>query len=69
MALYEVAQSAYDGHAMAAYGFRATFLTLANESGLWNPFVIERALAHVDGNKIGDVPSRGVAVGGQRVFR
>jgi len=32
---------------------------LANESGLWNPDAIERALAHVDGNKIRRIYSRG----------
>jgi len=33
---------------MTSHGFRATFSTLANESGLWNPDAIERALAHVE---------------------
>ncbi|WP_375211359.1 tyrosine-type recombinase/integrase [Hyphococcus sp.] len=42
----------YDGDEMTAYGFRATFSTLANESGLWNPDAIERALAHVEGNAV-----------------
>lgn len=37
---------------MTAHGFRATFSTLANESGLWNPDAIERALAHVEGNAV-----------------
>lgn len=31
-----------------AHGCRATFSTLANESGLWHKDAIERALAHVD---------------------
>lgn len=31
-----------------AQGCRATFSTLANESGLWHKDAIERALAHVD---------------------
>ena len=35
---------------MTSHGFRATFSTLANESGLWNPDAIERALAHVEEN-------------------
>lgn len=35
---------------MTSHGFRATFSTLANESGLWNPDAIERALAHVEKN-------------------
>ena len=37
---------------VTAHGFRATFSTLANESGKWNPDAIERALAHVDGNEV-----------------
>eukprot|EP01037_Dinobryon_pediforme_P015299 gene15299-15441_t len=35
-----------------AHGFRATFSTLANESGLWNPDAIERALAHTENNEV-----------------
>ena len=42
----------YNGDEMTAHGFRATFSTLANESGLWNPDAIERALAHVEGNAV-----------------
>ncbi|RBW42866.1 hypothetical protein DS901_11490 [Loktanella sp. D2R18] len=38
----------YSGDEMTAHGFRASFSTLANESGLWNPDAIERALAHVE---------------------
>ena len=49
----------YDGDEMTAHGFRATFSTLANESGLWNLDAIERALAHVDGNKIRRIYARG----------
>ncbi|MEL7029548.1 MAG: integrase arm-type DNA-binding domain-containing protein, partial [Pseudomonadota bacterium] len=37
----------YSKTEMTAHGFRATFSTVANESGLWRPDVIERALAHV----------------------
>lgn len=37
---------------VTAHGFRATFSTLANESGKWNPDAIERALAHVDANEV-----------------
>lgn len=44
---------------MTSHGFRATFATLANESGLWHPDAIERALAHVDGNAIRKVYARG----------
>lgn len=42
----------YSGDEMTAHGFRASFSTLANESGLWNPDAIERALAHVEKNEV-----------------
>lgn len=42
----------YSGEEMTAHGFRASFSTLANESGLWNPDAIERALAHVEKNEV-----------------
>lgn len=42
----------YTGDEVTAHGFRATFSTLANESGLWNPDAIERALAHAEGNAV-----------------
>ncbi len=38
----------YGKDEMTAHGFRAMFSTLANESGLWHPDAIERALAHVE---------------------
>lgn len=44
---------------MTSHGFRATFSTLANESGLWNPDAIERALAHVEGNAVRRAYARG----------
>lgn len=44
---------------MTSHGFRATFATIANESGLWNPDAIERALAHEDKNAIRRVYARG----------
>lgn len=44
---------------MTAHGFRATFSTLANESGLWNPDAIERALAHVEANQVRRAYARG----------
>lgn len=47
------------GGKMTAHGFRATFSTLANESGLWNPDAIERALAHEDGNAVRKAYARG----------
>lgn len=37
---------------MTAHGFRATFSSLANESGKWNPDAIERALAHLEVNEV-----------------
>lgn len=37
---------------MTAHGFRSTASTLLNESGLWSPDAIERALAHQDSNAI-----------------
>ena len=49
----------YSGEEMTAHGFRASFSTLANESGLWNPDAIERALAHGDSNAIRGVYNRG----------
>ncbi|WP_425045252.1 tyrosine-type recombinase/integrase [Primorskyibacter sp. S87] len=44
---------------MTAHGFRATFSTFANESGLWNPDAIERALAHIEGNDVRRAYARG----------
>ncbi len=37
---------------VTSHGFRATFSTLANESGKWNPDAIERALAHVESSNV-----------------
>jgi integrase len=42
----------YKKHELSAHGFRATFSTFANESGLWNADAIERALAHVEANDV-----------------
>ena len=42
----------FSAEEMTSHGFRATFSTLANESGLWNPDAIERALAHIEGNQV-----------------
>lgn len=44
---------------MTAHGFRASFSTIANESGLWNPDAIERALAHVEKNGVRRAYARG----------
>jgi integrase len=37
---------------MSAHGFRSSFSTLANESGLWAYDAIERALAHQDASEV-----------------
>lgn len=50
----------YTGDEMTAHGFRATFSTLANESGLWHPDAIERQLAHVEGNAVRRAYARGL---------
>lgn len=49
----------YASNEMTAHGFRATFSTLANESGLWNPDAIERALAHIESNEVRRAYARG----------
>lgn len=49
----------YSGDEMTAHGFRASFSTVANESGLWNPDAIERALAHVEKNEVRRAYARG----------
>jgi integrase len=49
----------YSCDEMTAHGFRASFSMLANESGLWNPDAIERALAHVEGNAVRRAYARG----------
>ena len=49
----------YGAEEMTAHGFRASFSTLANESGLWNPDAIERALAHVEANDVRRAYARG----------
>ncbi|MEL0098943.1 MAG: integrase, partial [Opitutae bacterium] len=40
------------------HGFRATFSTIANESGRWNADVIEAALAHKGVNAIRAIYNR-----------
>ncbi|WP_424360209.1 tyrosine-type recombinase/integrase [Methylocystis parvus] len=42
----------FAGDEATAHGFRSSFSTLANESGLWNFDAVERALAHVDANDV-----------------
>lgn len=49
----------YTGDEMTAHGFRASFSTIANESGLWHPDAIERALAHVEANPVRAAYARG----------
>ena len=49
----------YSGEEMTSHGFRATFSTIANESGLWHPDAIERALAHVERNEVRRAYARG----------
>lgn len=49
----------YAGDEMTSHGFRASFSTIANESGLWHPDAIERALAHVEKNKVRGAYARG----------
>lgn len=49
----------YSGDEMTAHGFRATFSTLANESGFWNPDAIERQLAHIEANAVRRAYARG----------
>ena len=49
----------YSGDEMTSHGFRATFSTLANESGLWHPDAVERALAHVGENAVRRAHARG----------
>ena len=44
---------------VTAHGFRASFSTMANESGLWHPDAIERALAHIETSKVRRAYARG----------
>ncbi|MBW4331109.1 integrase arm-type DNA-binding domain-containing protein [Stakelama sp. CBK3Z-3] len=49
----------YQRDEMTSHGFRAMASTLLNESGLWHPDAIERALAHGDHNKVRAAYHRG----------
>jgi integrase len=49
----------YGHDEMTSHGFRAMASTLLNESGLWHPDAIERALAHADHNKVRAAYHRG----------
>jgi integrase len=44
---------------MTGHGFRAMASTLLNELGKWNPDVIERQLAHAEGNAVRRAYTRG----------
>jgi integrase len=49
----------YTTDEMTAHGFRAMASTLLNESGMWHPDAIERALAHGDSDKVRAAYHRG----------
>lgn len=49
----------YGSDQVTSHGFRASFSTLANESGLWHADAIERALGHVEGNEVRAAYARG----------
>jgi integrase len=49
----------YGSDEMTSHGFRAIASTLLNESGLWHPDAIERALAHSDRDHVRAAYHRG----------
>ncbi len=49
----------YGNDEMTSHGFRATASTLLNESGLWHPDAIERALAHGEKDRVRAAYHRG----------
>lgn len=49
----------YASDEVTAHGLRTTASTLLNESGMWNPDAIERALAHGDSNQVRGIYNRG----------
>lgn len=49
----------YASDEMTSHGFRTVASTLLNESGLWHPDAIERALAHLDANAVRRAYARG----------
>ena len=49
----------YSADEMTSHGFRSTASTLLNESGLWSPDAIERALAHGEANGLRAAYHRG----------
>jgi integrase len=50
----------FDKDEVTAHGLRATASTMLNESGLWNPDAIERALAHGESNATRGAYHRGL---------
>jgi integrase len=48
----------FGGDEQVAHGFRSVASTMLNESGRWNPDVIELALGHVDGNRVRGIYNR-----------
>lgn len=49
----------YSKDEATSHGFRASASTLLNESGLWHPDAIERALAHIESNDVRRAYARG----------
>jgi integrase len=49
----------YGNDEMTSHGFRAMASTLLNESGLWHPDAIERALAHGEKDRVRAAYHRG----------
>ncbi len=49
----------FENDEMTSHGFRAMASTLLNESGLWHPDAIERALAHGEKDKVRAAYHRG----------
>jgi integrase len=49
----------FDKDQMSAHGFRSMASTLLNESGMWQPDAIERALAHGDSDAVRSAYNRG----------
>lgn len=49
----------YSQDEMTSHGFRTTASTLLNESGMWHPDAIERALAHGDSDAVRGIYNRG----------
>lgn len=50
----------------SVHGFRSTFSTIANDSALWRPDVIERQLAHVPKNEVRSAYNRALYINERR---